>query len=157
MDRRTFLTAVAATTAITAGCTSSGGDGGGGDGNGGGGGQAASPTGDGAATADATVAMKNTTFQPLKVEVDAGGTVEWVNEDGFQHTVTSAQFHDVAASWSFDEQVAGGKSVTHTFEQQGVYEYYCTVHGKSQMCGAVLVGGATLEKRLPCGEDDGGG
>lgn len=99
--------------------------------------------------------MKNTTFQTLKAEVDTGTTVKWVNEDGFEHTVTSAQFHDKAKSWNFDKKVPGGGRVRHTFDARGVYEYYCTIHGKSTMCGAVLVGGAMLDKSLPCGGDGG--
>ncbi|MFB6201521.1 MAG: plastocyanin/azurin family copper-binding protein, partial [Halorhabdus sp.] len=119
----------------------------------------ATPTATNAA-ADKTIVMESTTFQTLKAEVATGATVKWTNKDGFAHTVTSAQFHDVAKSWSLDKEVSGGGSVTHTFDEKGVYEYYCTIHGKSTMCGAVLVGGATLDKSLPCGGDggdDGGG
>lgn len=142
MDRRTFLAAVATATPLVAGCT-----GGGGSADGSGGTTQSSGT---------TVTMVNTTYQPVRLEADAGATVEWVNEDGFGHTVTSTQFHESAASWDFDEQVAGGESVTHTFGEEGVYEYYCTIHGESTMCGVVLVSGATLDGTLPC-EDSGGG
>lgn len=151
MDRRKFLTTAAATLPLITGCA--GGDGGGDE-------QGTVPTETPTATqgtADKTIVMKNTTFQTLKAEVDTGATVKWVNKDGFVHTVTSAQFHDTAKSWSFDKQVSAGGSVTHTFDEKGVYEYYCTIHGKGTMCGAVLVGGTTLDKSLPCGSNGGGG
>lgn len=140
MDRRRFLTVAVATTPLVAGCTGDGGTGG-------------TPA-DGA---HVTISMKNTTFQTLKAEVATGATVEWVNDDGYPHTVTAAQFHDVAKTWSFDEKVAGGERVTYTFDAEGVYEYYCTIHGKSTMCGAVLVGGASLGASLPCSGDGYGG
>ncbi|WP_396611051.1 plastocyanin/azurin family copper-binding protein [Haloferax sp. S1W] len=108
---------------------------------------------------DVTITMRNTAFQTVRAEVETGATVEWVNEDGYGHTVTSAQFHDGAESWSFARQVPGGGSVSHTFDSPGIYEYYCTIHGDGTMCGAVLVGGASLDKSLPCEDDtsDGGG
>lgn len=101
-----------------------------------------------------TIAMQNIEFQTLYAEVDVGTTIEWVNQDSFAHTVTSAQFHDKAKSWSLDERVSGGGSISHTFDAEGVYEYFCTIHGKDSMCGAVLVGDVTLNKDLPC---EGGG
>lgn len=151
LTRRHLLHVTAASSLALAGCT-------GGDGGGGGETPSAAPPQTGA-TAENTILMKNTTFQTLKAEVETGATVKWVNNDGFAHTVTSAQFHDTAKSWSFDKRVSGGGSETRTFEERGVYEYTCTIHGKSTMCGAVLVGGATLEKSLPCsgGGDDGDG
>ncbi|MFB6353392.1 MAG: plastocyanin/azurin family copper-binding protein [Halobacteriales archaeon] len=105
-----------------------------------------------------TVEMVNTTFDPERVAVTPGTTVEWVNRDGYGHDVTAAQFHEVAAEWSFSQSVAGGGSTTYTFEEPGVYEYYCSIHGRSQMCGVVLVGDVSLDRDLPCeGTDAGGG
>lgn len=145
MNRRQFLTVSAATMPLVAGCT------GGGDSQ-----QQQQGGGDGK-QADKTITMKNTAFQTVKAEVETDMTVKWVNEDGFDHTVTSASFHEKAKSWSLDEQVSGGDSITHTFDETGVYEYYCTIHGKSRMCGAVLVGGATLDEDLPCSDGDDAG
>lgn len=98
--------------------------------------------------------MVDTSFQPLRTSVDPGTTVEWTNEDSFGHDVTAAQFHDAAAAWDFAVDVGPGESATHTFDSAGVYEYACTIHGRSSMCGAVLVGDASLDKSLPC---EGGG
>ncbi|MFB6254464.1 MAG: plastocyanin/azurin family copper-binding protein [Halobacteriaceae archaeon] len=153
MKRRHFLTATTGIIPFVAGCM--------GGGNGGGDNQQPTPTATTTATeqqsADKTIAMKNSNFQTLKAEVNTGATVKWVNKDSFAHTVTSTQFHDKAKAWNFDTQVSAGGSTTFTFDQNGVYEYYCTIHGKGSMCGAVLVGGATLDKSLPCGGGGNGG
>ncbi|HKL30807.1 MAG TPA: plastocyanin/azurin family copper-binding protein [Natrialbaceae archaeon] len=104
-----------------------------------------------------TVALQGFAFDPVRASIEPGGTVRWVNEDAAGHDVTSAQFHDAAESWSLSETLSGGASVSHTFESAGVYEYYCTIHGRSSMCGVILVGDASLSNTLPCESDGGGG
>lgn len=92
-------------------------------------------------------------FDPIRLSIDPGTTVTWENNSSGtydSHTVTSGKFHDKAADWSFDEQFSGGESLSYTFESAGVYEYYCSIHGQSTMCGAVLVGDVTLDQDLPC-------
>jgi plastocyanin len=146
--RRGFLGIAVAGSVGLAGCGSDGGgDGGGGD---------ESPTTPSATRSGTVVEMRSTSFDPLRASVEPGTTVEWVNEDGFDHDVTAEQFHDVAADWDFSEALAAGESTTYTFEEAGVYEYYCTIHGEENMCGAVLVGDVSLDQSLPC-EDGGGG
>lgn len=105
--------------------------------------------------ADAVVEAVGTAFDPIRVDVGVGATVGWVNRDGIPHTVTSATFHDGAASWEKDGRFGPSETTRHTFEEAGIYEYYCTIHGEDVMCGAVLVGGATLDGNLPC--ESGGG
>ena len=102
------------------------------------------------------VALVDTSFSPVTLEVDVGTTVEWVNEDGVGHDVTATQFHETAADWSFAESVSAGDTASHTFDSTGVYEYYCTIHGESAMCGAVVVGDVSFDESLPC-EDGGSG
>lgn len=155
VTRRRFVTLATTGSLGLAGCT--GGD------DGGEGQQSptetTAPTGTGDDTVGRSIEMVNTAFDPIRVSVDPGTTVEWVNEDGFDHDITAIQFHDNAADWSFSKTLSGGESTTFTFEEMGVYEYYCSIHGEGTMCGAVLVGGATIESSLPCeggGGDDGG-
>ena len=107
------------------------------------------------APASVTVEMRSSENVPLRAEIGVGGIVEWVNQDGYGHTVTSDQFDDTAAEWSFEADVAAGETVRRRFEEPGVFEYYCTVHGQRSMCGAVLVGDTTLAADLPC-ESSGG-
>lgn len=98
-----------------------------------------------------TVDMVSSTFDPVRLDVETGTTVVWENEDSYGHTVVSDQFHDVAESWDFESDTLGGADTTsYTFDSSGVYEYYCDIHGRAQMCGAILVGGATLDQDLPC-------
>ncbi|MFB6074651.1 MAG: plastocyanin/azurin family copper-binding protein [Haloarculaceae archaeon] len=124
------------------------------------GGMPSSPTGaNGDESAATVVEMVGVSFDPVRASVDAGGTVEWVNRDGFSHDVTAAQFTDGAADWQFSTTLAGGERARHTFESAGVYEYYCSIHGRDRMCGAVIVGDAALDASLPCesGDDSDGG
>lgn len=107
----------------------------------------------------ATVSAKNTAFAPKRLEIDPGTTVEWTNEDSYPHDVTAAQFHNKAESWDFAKQFPAGETVSRTFDSEGIYEYYCTIHGQGTMCGVVLVGDVSLSADLPCesGGNGGGG
>ncbi|MFB6112483.1 MAG: plastocyanin/azurin family copper-binding protein [Halodesulfurarchaeum sp.] len=98
----------------------------------------------------ASVSAADTSFDPVRLSVEPGTTVTWSNTDPYGHDVTSAQFHDSATDWSFSRTLPPGGTVSHTFDSSGVYEYYCTVHGRSTMCGVVMVGDVSLEKSLPC-------
>ena len=137
--RRRFLTVFAATT-VTAvpGCTGS--------------------TGRGSASVEETseVTMTESQFQPRNVHVDAGTTVMWTNEDSGEHTVTST-----SDNWRVDERVPGGETVEHTFEESGVYDVYCTIHGSADLSGMSMkvgVGDAAIESPLGgSGDDNGGG
>lgn len=100
-----------------------------------------------------TVAVLNNYFSPIRESVAVGGTVTWSNQATgayTSHTITSATFHDSATAWEFDVDISGGEEVSHTFQEPGIYEYYCRVHGESSMCGVVLVGDAELDQQLPC-------
>lgn len=112
--------------------------------------------GDGTSPQDgSTVSMVNTAFSPVELSVEPSTTVTWENQDSVTHTVVAAQFHSTAADWTFtSDQIQAGQSTTYTFESSGLYEYYCDVHGQSSMCGAILVGDASLSASLPC---EGGG
>jgi len=153
MRRRDLLAGVAGAGALAlAGCTGEseddGGDGGGGDG------------GDGADVGE-SVSLEGIAFAPKRASIDPGQAVEWTNEESVAHDVTSDAFTDQATDWDFAADLAEGESTTFTFEEAGVYEYQCTIHGASSMCGAVIVGDASLPGgALPCEEggdgDDGG-
>jgi len=100
-----------------------------------------------------TVSILNNYFSPVRVLIPSGGKVVWSNEAAgayTSHTVTSAQFHESATQWEFDAETSSGDQVSHTFQEAGIYEYYCTFHGQSSMCGVVLVGDVSFEKTLPC-------
>jgi plastocyanin len=161
MHRRRFLAAAATTTPLLAGCTGGSGDGGDGSGGGGGGAEAtttATPTPTETTTegepADATVEIQLFRFGPQKVRIEPGQTVRWSNLQGTEHVVKSARFTDDATGWEFESEPFGqGESVTYTFEEQGIYTYFCGLHGEEQNCAVVLVGGMSYDaENLPCNE-----
>lgn len=79
-------------------------------------------------------------FQPDAVQVKAGGTVTWKNEDTAAHTVTSgAGPSDPQSGKVFDSSmISPGKAFEHRFASgAGTYEYYCAMH--PTMVGRVVV------------------
>ncbi len=87
----------------------------------------------------AAVSIVDLTFDPATVEVDAGATVTWSNDDGIPHTVT-------ARADDFNSGVLmSGDSFSQTFETPGSYDYFCAIH--PSMAGTVLV-------RDPVASDD---
>lgn len=114
--------------------------------------------GDGTATptessgpASTAVAIKNFAYSPRRLSVDVGTTVTWTNEDDAPHDVVGKQFNDSAVDWEYDSGTFGkGGTTSFTFNSAGAYEYYCSVHGKSKMCGVVVVGDADDAGQLPC-------
>ena len=63
-------------------------------------------------------------FEPFLVEMAAGGTVTFTNNDTDAHTVVSMPTDPV----DFLIVVPPGKSVKKTFTQPGIYGYYCNIH-----------------------------
>lgn len=97
----------------------------------------ASPTAQlGAAPANrVTVTITNFAFQPQELTIPAGTTVEWSTEVG-RHTVWA----DDGAFQS--DTLKAGEQFTHTFEQPGVFHYYCDNHGDKggkDMAGVITV------------------
>jgi|GEM_PF-931161 len=79
----------------------------------------------------ASVSIQNGTFDPATVEVVAGGTVEWTNDDDTDHTVTST-------IPLFDSGPLGPAAMfTYTFDEAGTYDYICMLH--PEMRGQVVV------------------
>ena len=75
-------------------------------------------------------------YDPNPVQVSAGGTVTWTNDDAQPHTATSGE--NAAPDGIFDSSIlAAGKSFSHTFAEAGEYPYYCMLH--PNMVGTVSV------------------
>jgi plastocyanin len=73
---------------------------------------------------------KSYRFDPETIEIQAGQTVTWTNEDNFTHTV---EVEDQG-----DHKVGRGDSVSITFDRPGTYDYVCTLHSHD-MHGTVIV------------------
>lgn len=77
------------------------------------------------------ITMSNISFSGVTT-VQAGDTVELVNNDQVPHTFT-------AEDESFDVSISGGATATYTFEEPGEYSYFCTIH--PSMSGTITVEG----------------
>ena len=106
-----LLPAVAAAALVAAGC--------------GGSGESSEPV----ATTDVSMA-KSYVFEPKVIQIDAGDTVTWTNDDNFTHTVQ--------VDGQEDHKVEQGESVSIDFDTPGTYHYVCTLHEKD-MDGEVIV------------------
>ena len=71
---------------------------------------------------DVELEILNFAFVPNTITVAAGTTVTWTNLDSAPHTVTTRET-------LFDSgRMSTGDTFSYTFEQSGIYEYYCTIH-----------------------------
>lgn len=70
-------------------------------------------------------------YTPREIRIRVGETVEWMNRDPLQHTVTADD-----KSWD-SGLLDDGQRYRRTFEQAGRYTYHCTPH--PQMTGVVIV------------------
>jgi len=82
-----------------------------------------------------TTPIRQLAFVRNRIEIDAGTTITWVNEDALPHTVT-------ATDGRFDSGLipAGGRW-SYTFPAPGTYNFFCTPH--PFMTGVVIVRGGT--------------
>ena len=77
------------------------------------------------------VSIKDFAFSPAKIEIQAGTTVTWTNEDSAPHTVTATKSDDLDAALSglFDSgDLQQGDTFSYTFDKAGDYYYECTIH-----------------------------
>jgi plastocyanin len=74
--------------------------------------------------------VKSYRFDPKVIEIEAGDTVTWTNEDNFTHTVQ--------VEGQEDHKVGQGESVEIRFDKPGTYDYVCTLHSQD-MDGTVIV------------------
>ena len=84
----------------------------------------------------AAVTIQLFQFQPGRLEIKAGTTVTWVNQDDILHTVTLGTPEN--RNGSVNLNLSGkGATVSFTFDRPGEYEYFCDRH--QSMRGRILV------------------
>jgi plastocyanin len=72
-------------------------------------------------------------YNPNLIEIKVGDTVTWINSDSSPHTVTSSSNDS-----NFDSGVLRtGEAFSFTFDKEGQYSYFCTLH--PSMVGTVVV------------------
>ena len=94
--------------------------------------QDASPEATDASAEGSAVTIQGFAYNPPTVEIPAGGSVTWTNEDNAPHTATGLD-RDALQSGT----IAFGESYTQTFDTAGTYEYFCEFH--PNMEGSVVV------------------
>jgi len=77
-------------------------------------------------TSACVVEMKDSTFSPGTINASVGATIEWMNMDGFSHTVSA--FNTTA--WN-SQLIPPGHTFNLTITSSlapGSYYYFCNVH-----------------------------
>jgi len=82
-----------------------------------------------------SVTMKSLSYDPKKLEVHAGDSVEWTNGSLTAHTAIS---DDDGKTFDTGEVEPGKTSKPVKFDKEGEFKYHCKVHGKS-MSGTIVV------------------
>jgi plastocyanin len=75
---------------------------------------------------------KSYRFEPVAIEIVAGTTVTWRNEDNFTHSVKLADGNVE------DRLVKPGETTAITFDRPGEYDCLCSLHPQN-MRGKVVV------------------
>lgn len=82
-------------------------------------------------------------YRPNPIEVNTGDTVTWINDDLTSHTATSGS-PESGSTGMFggtddSPEIIGpeGDTQSFTFDEDGEFEYYCTLH--PSMVGTVIV------------------
>jgi plastocyanin len=94
--------------------------------------QEASPDAADASAESTAVTIQGFAFNPPSIEIPAGGSVTWTNEDNSPHTATGLD-RDALQSGA----IAFGDSYTQTFDTAGTFEYFCEFH--PNMEGVIVV------------------
>jgi plastocyanin len=84
-------------------------------------------------------AISNTQFYaPPEVQVAAGSSIKWTNDDDVVHTVTQGKPSEGGNSTGFNSgPIQPGGTFVHFFDESETVEYYCTIH--PHMIGKVMV------------------
>ncbi|MDR3408806.1 MAG: cupredoxin family copper-binding protein [Methylovirgula sp.] len=84
-----------------------------------------------ALAADASVSISNFTFHPADLQIKAGSTVTFRNDDDIPHRVAAEDGSFSTKALDSDDKA------TITFARPGVFPYFCTIH--PHMRGKVTV------------------
>lgn len=77
------------------------------------------------------VTIADFAFDPAEIEVAAGATITWTNEDSATHTVESDD------ETLMSDDLDNGATYEMTFDEPGTYQYVCGIH--PNMEGTVIV------------------
>ena len=83
---------------------------------------------------------ENKYYDPSPANIAVGTTVTWTNNDATLHTVVSGNPQTTGETGDFGSSstfLSKGKTISHTFDTAGTFDYYCTLH--PFMLGQVVV------------------
>jgi plastocyanin len=89
-------------------------------------------------TDPAPVSALDNSFMPENIQVRAGTEVVWTNKGRNEHDA----LHVDGGDWGVEvDDFQPGDVYSHTFDEPGVYRYYCSIHGSTDagMIGTVVV------------------
>jgi plastocyanin len=89
-------------------------------------------------TDPAPVNALDNSFMPEDIQVKAGTEVVWTNKGRNEHNALHVDGDD----WGVEvDDFQPGDVYSHTFDEPGVYRYYCSIHGSTDagMIGTVVV------------------
>ncbi|MFB6295846.1 MAG: plastocyanin/azurin family copper-binding protein [Halobacteriales archaeon] len=95
------------------------------------------------------VAIASPQFTPRNIRISPGDTVTWENTEQGQADIAH-RIRSASDNWSFDKLIESGEVATYTFEEEGIYEAYCGIHGSADLSGeSMKIGvGTDIEKPL---------
>jgi len=67
-------------------------------------------------------------YLPLNLEIPAGSTVTWVNDDSVPHNIQSMDMEGNVIQLFNSPPLETGDRFEFTFEDEGIFKYYCTFH-----------------------------
>lgn len=67
-------------------------------------------------------------YIPLNAQANVGTTVVWINDDAVPHTVQSQDEEGNVVALFNSDLLYTGDRFAYTFEESGVYNYFCTLH-----------------------------
>jgi plastocyanin len=79
------------------------------------------------------VRIDGSEFDPAEMTIAAGTEVQFVNADGFAHTVTEGTDGQAVADPIVDEEIAQNGTVSVTFDEPGTYDITCEIHPSMNM------------------------
>lgn len=91
---------------------------------------------------------KGSYFDPKGILIEAGTTVRFENVSG-SHATTAyhpenddkpLRIPEAATAWDSGIYTDSGETYEHTFDEEGVYDYYCPPHEMLGMVGRIIVG-----------------
>jgi plastocyanin len=76
-------------------------------------------------------------YAPPEVQVAAGNSIKWTNNDSVIHTVTQGKPSEGANSTGFNSgPIQPRGTFVHFFDESGTVDYFCTIH--PHMIGKVI-------------------